>query len=293
LRAYRMEILFWDVDAGDGQGAWVEMPTLVTGNRAITLATRTGMYVLVINGQRLVLDCTTQPVSTFALADGSRVSIPCGAGEAVTVAPVVNWGLPADLPQGYEYVSGLSAIIYMDGAPVQTLPVGDLMTIFMDYPVSMENREVVIMRWDGMTWTPMPTMQTDDGFASTESDETGIYALAVKLDGDPCAEWDAYANLVQAECGVGNDAAYIPLGKSALRAMLPLDADFVMAWSFTGQQAMTLSLDEAQVQAGYRLLIHSEGAAEEYGEWQLERQELEVSPEGGTLQVVLVKMLSE
>jgi hypothetical protein len=131
----------------------------------------------VTGGEMAALSC--EFTSALALPDGQQVifnQIMCGYEASLSQAYMES--LPADLPQGSAFVSGLTLNLMKDGALVRWLDTGTLSLSF----AAPESAAYAVLFWDAEAgeWMEITPLSIVDGSAIVTVDFTGSFVLVTK-----------------------------------------------------------------------------------------------------------------
>lgn len=119
-----------------------------------------GLPLNIVQGGSAQLDCDNFSGTTLVLPNGDKVTFKCPIRGSASANRLAGDALPGALPDGVEYVSGLTAIHSPDGSDVA---LGGLVFVSFVVPADMQGEDFAILYWNGTEWVDLDTAAFDDG----------------------------------------------------------------------------------------------------------------------------------
>jgi hypothetical protein len=139
---------------------------------------KTSVLIPATGGQFTPISCAT-PMVSMQMPNGDYVAFGNLCGNEAMLEKVAESGLPGELPDDGQYVSGLKVALAKDGSVVEPLPIGTTMTVAFKVPGGMEGETFAIMRWDGGDWVE-ESVSVENSYVKTTTVNTGTFVLVTK-----------------------------------------------------------------------------------------------------------------
>jgi hypothetical protein len=120
----------------------------------------TGLPLKIVQGGSAELDCDNFSGTVLILPNGDKVTFKCPIRGSASANRLAEDGLPGALPDGAEYVSGLTAIQSPDGSDAA---LDGLVVVSFVVPADMQGEDFAILYWNGAQWVDLDTAAFDDG----------------------------------------------------------------------------------------------------------------------------------
>ncbi len=107
------------------------------------------------------LDCTAYSGTLLILPNGDNALFPCPIQDEGRIEVVTSEDLPADLPEGNEFISSFTTFLFKDG---QTQEISEgLITISFMIPDGADKEALSILHWNGTEWIDLGGAVSEDG----------------------------------------------------------------------------------------------------------------------------------
>ncbi len=110
-------------------------------------------------GTPVELDCELFSGTVLILGNGDSVTFKCPTTGSATLTPLTNDGLPGDLPEGMEYVSGVNTTQSPAGSDKA---LEGLVIASFIIPEDLKSSDFAILYWDGSQWVDLKDGKFDD-----------------------------------------------------------------------------------------------------------------------------------
>lgn len=135
------------------------------------------------NEEYIELDCTQYTGTMLMLDNGSHATFKCPITGFASLSMIEEATLPAALPEGIEYVSGLNAV----SSPVGSDQVlGGQVIISFAIPQNMNAEDFAVLYWDGSEWVNLKDATFEDGrevFSAGFNTGDGYFQVVTNFSG--------------------------------------------------------------------------------------------------------------
>jgi hypothetical protein len=108
-----------------------------------------------------ILDCNSYIGTILVLENGDRIKLPCPLLDAGMLSQISEQNLPANLPEGFLYLSGIKSSVILDGIHLDILNAA----ITVSYHAEDIDTDLVILYWDGEEWQELASFENQGGIA--------------------------------------------------------------------------------------------------------------------------------
>jgi hypothetical protein len=139
--------------------------------------------VLVSNEEIVQLDCEQFSGTVLVLPDGNKTTFKCPVDGSGSVTTLTADGLPGDLPEGVEFVSGMGAGQSPDGNDIALD--GFVIMSFL-IPEGVASADLAILYWNGTEWVDLASTTFEDGrevIDGGHKTDNGYFEAAVNFSG--------------------------------------------------------------------------------------------------------------
>ena len=124
-------------------------------------------------------DCTIFSGTLLLLPNGDNALFPCPIQDEGRIELVSNDALPGSLPEGNEFISAFTTVLFKDGKPQETSEESIIISFMI--PDGVDKEGLSILYWNGTEWTDLGGAVSADGlYFQVPTNLIGTFVLVSK-----------------------------------------------------------------------------------------------------------------